>query len=470
MAIEYSPTGPVRPDRNDGLPLSAAQGQAYGAEFWLTYAANSLLMVAISLLYRYADLVSLLGGREHELGWIVGAGMVGSLAMRLSQGVGIDRYGSRGVWLGSVVVFIFSCLGHLLVTTVHGPLVYALRILFATSIAGAFGASITYISRRAAAHRVAEVIGTLGTSGFIGMMGGSLLGDLLFADGQIDRAHVNRMFLTAALVGLAALALALLASRGATRPMLHRRVSIWGVLRRYHPGAILLVGVATGIGVGMPQVFLRTYAHELNIHNLSFYFVTYAPVAFATRLTIRGMPARYGIRPMVWMGLGAMAASMVCYLAVRSQSHLVWPACLAGIGHAFLFPSVVAGGSTRFPERYRGLATTLMLATFDLGTLIGAPLIGTILLAARHFGLPSYPTMFFTVAALLLGLAVVYSLTESKEPNWRPRVRRHRRKSAAPHRGMPAALSGKRRRGLTADPASLPHGNNRSTAATPPGG
>jgi hypothetical protein len=48
----------------------------------LAYVANLTVSVAVALLFRYADLVSVLGGSEWHLGWIVGLGMVGSLAMR----------------------------------------------------------------------------------------------------------------------------------------------------------------------------------------------------------------------------------------------------------------------------------------------------------------------------------------------------------------------------------------------------
>jgi hypothetical protein len=72
-------------------PTVRKQPAAYGRVFWFSYAANLCIMVAITLLFRYADFVTLLGGDEFDLGWIVGVGMVGSLAMRCAQGVGIDR-------------------------------------------------------------------------------------------------------------------------------------------------------------------------------------------------------------------------------------------------------------------------------------------------------------------------------------------------------------------------------------------
>ena len=46
-------------------------------------------MIGHSLLFRYADVVFFLGGSELLLGTIVGVGMIGSLAMRLAQGVGL---------------------------------------------------------------------------------------------------------------------------------------------------------------------------------------------------------------------------------------------------------------------------------------------------------------------------------------------------------------------------------------------
>ena len=79
--------------------------QAYGRPFWLSYASNLLVMVGVALLYRYADFVTGLGGGEYELGWIVGIGMIGSLATRLTIGAGIDRRGPRVVWLGSTALY-----------------------------------------------------------------------------------------------------------------------------------------------------------------------------------------------------------------------------------------------------------------------------------------------------------------------------------------------------------------------------
>ena len=173
---EHSATTPhVVTEKTD----PARDGATYDLAFWLTYVANLSIMIGHSLLFRYADVVFFLGGSELLLGTIVGVGMIGSLAMRLAQGIGIDRYGPRRMWILSGLLFITSCLGHLLLASANSPLIFLLRIVYACAIAGFFGASITFISSRAPVSRMAEMVGMLGTSGFLAMVLGTWLGDLM---------------------------------------------------------------------------------------------------------------------------------------------------------------------------------------------------------------------------------------------------------------------------------------------------
>lgn len=388
---------------------ASADASAFGGPFWLTYASNLLLMVGVSLLYRYGDFVTYLGGSEVNLGWIISVGMIGSLAMRFGQGVGIDAYGPRHIWLWSGILFVSTCLAHLLVTHVNGPLVYALRVLYQSSLAGFFGASITYISGRAPVARIAEVVGTLGTSGFIGMVLGTRLGDRLLNFTKIDRGHVDRMFLAAAILGSLSLVLSWLATRGHEAPVRRRRLPVFHVLRRYHPGRVLLIAVATGFGLSLPGVFLSPYAAHLKIADIGLFFTVYCPTAFVARISMRNVPERFGIRPMIFGGMLAMVAGVLLFLIVREAWQFVFPAVSIAVAHALLFPAVIAGGSGAFPARYRGLGTTLSLAFFDFGCLVGSPIVGEALYWSERFGLPPYPMTFAIVAALLSSLWLIYA-------------------------------------------------------------
>jgi MFS family permease len=377
----------------------------------MAYVANLLVMVAIALLYRYADFVTLLGGTEFHLGWIVGVGMVGSLLMRLLLGTGIDRYGPRRVWLCSLIVFAAVCFAHLSITRYDTPAIYVLRVLFCLALAGIFGSSMTFISGRVPLVRMAEMVGMLGTSGFVGMVLGTQLGDLLCGTQSLQRWQIDRMFLVAGALGTCAVVFAGLATRGLPRPQARRHPPIARLLRRYQPGTVLLVGVALGAGLGLPATFLRTYAAELGIARIGLFFAVYAPTAIATRVLTRRLPERVGLAPMILLGLGLLAVTQLLFLPVRSEWMFLVPGIGYGIAHAILFPAMVAAGTRFFPEQYRGLGMMLTLSAYDLGQLTGAPTAGAILHYSVRLGLPSYPTLFVSMAAALALVATVYALS-----------------------------------------------------------
>jgi len=408
----------TRPSTNPVAETSPARSHdarhlasPYGAPFWRAYGANLCVMTAIALLYRYADFVTFLGGTEWHLGWIVGVGMVGSLIVRLLLGTGIDQYGPRRVWIGSLAVFAISCFGHLAVATHNGPVVYLLRIAYCSAIAGVVGASMTFISGRAPIVRMAEMIGTLGTSGFVGIVLGTQLGDVLCGTETLERWQVDRMFVIAGTLGLGALLFAWGATRGEVLPVRKRRPPFGWLLRRYQPGSVLLVGVATGIGLGLPSVFMRTYAAELGVARIGLFFAVYAPTAIVTRVVTRRLPERVGLPAMIFAGLGLLIGGQLLLLAVRSEWQFVVPAIGYGMGHAVLFPAAIAAGVRAFPNRYRGLGTMVMLASYDAGVLVGAPLAGAIIHFSAGVGLPSYPTMFVSISALLGAIGAFYALT-----------------------------------------------------------
>ncbi|MCE5267011.1 MAG: MFS transporter, partial [Planctomycetaceae bacterium] len=179
-----------------------AERFVYGRRFWLAYTSNTLLLVAVALLFRYADFVHMVGGTEFNLGWIVGIGTFGSLFTRILIGNWLDRYGTRVLWIASALLFSAACFAHLCIHSPTGVGIYLLRILYCCAVAGANGASMTFISKCGPKERLAELVGMLGTAGFLGWMGGALLGDLLLGSLSVGRTHVVAMFLVAGLLGL----------------------------------------------------------------------------------------------------------------------------------------------------------------------------------------------------------------------------------------------------------------------------
>ena len=457
-----SDTPPQR--RKAEQPCRIEQPAAYDRPFWLAYLSNLLLAAATSLLFRYADFITLLGGTEFHLGWIVGVGMVGSLAMRLVLGSWIDRYGARPLWLGSLLLFVVACFAHLSVASHTGAAIYLLRICYCCAVAGVGGASMTFVSMRTCNDRLAEMVGMLGTGGFVGVVVGTLLGDLLFGSIAVAPAQVAGMFVAAGLLGLLAMPFAAAATRGegsgfrvqgsesANRevrgteevvgtefatwrascrqpppsPSSHRphplpkgegtalcEPSLLTLVRRYCPGIILIIGATMGMGLGLPSTFLRTYATEQGIPRIGLFFLVYCIAAVVIRVPTRRWSERFGPRRIILLGMAGMTASIAIFPLVHTEWQLALPAVGFGCSHAILWPAVVAAGSVAFPARNRGLATVILLAAWDCGLMVASPSVGVVLKYSESVGLPPYPTMFLSMAGLLTLVTLWYAATRS---------------------------------------------------------
>jgi MFS family permease len=405
------PTSDLQPRLTVGStppsPSPTVDRVVYDRTFWFCYIANCSLMIAVSLLFRYADLVRYLGGTEMDLGLIVGVGMFGALATRVVQGIGIDRLGARRIWILSLLLFASAVLAHLAVTRVDGPGIYLARIVLTTSIAGAFGSTLTYVTLRAPQGRMAETIGVIGTSGFIGLALGPTLGDFFLDGDHVTWQQLVRLLLAATTLSLIALVFVLGTQNPPRRPR-RRHIPVAAVLRRYHPGLILLVAAAVGVVLGLPNTFLNAYANELGIPRIKVFFLVYAGTALVVRIRFRHLVDRWGVRPGIQWGLGSAVLSVASYLLVWNEWSLAVPAVFAGTAHALLFPAVIAGGNASFPTRYRGISTTLMLAMFDVGNLIGQPGMGGLIELARRLGWPPYGLLFTTVPLVLVAIGLIY--------------------------------------------------------------
>ena len=117
---------------------------------------------------------------------------------------------------------------------------------------------------------------------------------------------------------------------------------------------------------------------------------------------------------MIYIGLAALVVSLLSYMGVTSQWELAVPGVFAGLSHAVLFPAVTAQGSSAFPNRYRGLGTTVMLSMLDLGTLIGTPMIGRMVEFSKGAGWPHYSTTFVVLAVGVTLSGMFYALTAQR--------------------------------------------------------
>jgi MFS family permease len=191
--------------------------------------------------------VAFLGGSERVAGDIVALALTISVLLRLSVSHLIDDIGTRRMWAGCAVLFVTGGTLFLLCDRLNW-LIYAARIAFVVGLTGMFACSVTHIQNQVPAHRRTEVIGNLGSSGFIGMILGSNVGDWIYRTLPQGRPQFLALFGGAALIGLAYLAIALCITRGQRHERAVPSPPAYRLLFRHWPGMVIMVAMIMGLG------------------------------------------------------------------------------------------------------------------------------------------------------------------------------------------------------------------------------
>ena len=355
--------------------------------FIVSFIANLAIVTANAATFVFADWVAWLaehgsvGPAYHEElpGRVLMYGMIAALSARLFLGQSIDRFGVRRVWLtmstlALIGLSIFASLSTL------SPLLYAGRILFATGLAGMFTSGMFHIQSCVPEHRRTEFIGLLGSSGFVGMILGPQLADLLRWYSAGDATFFPRVFGMAVLLIVIYMVCVVLATRGMAVPQRNAaRPSLLKLMRKYWPGPVMLVSMVMGLVFTVPSLYLVRFNQHEQFGGISTYWTTYAVTAFAFRLRTAAISQQVGRYRLVLFGLMAQGLGLWAIIPVTAWWHLLFSATLCGLGHALLFPSIVSLGCGTFPPEYRGSGTNLTLGFLDLGAGLSAPLLGRII-------------------------------------------------------------------------------------------
>lgn len=385
-----------------------ADAPIYNRVFWLSYAANLTMVAANALTFHFAELIVFLGRTEQTAGEIVSTGACGAIIARFLLGQMLDRYGPRRVWSLSAVLFTFACLTFMFCREVSFA-VFAARTAFAIGIAGMSTASIVQIQHQTPWHRRTEVIGNFGSSGFVGMVIGSVSGDVLYKAIADTHTKFQVLFALSAILGVLVMGLAFAVTRGyrherpAVQPAPHR------LILKYWPGMIMFVGMMIGVSLMVTTVFLTRMSTHRQLSGISLFFFGYCGSAFAFRVASSSWSRVVGRRWLVLLGLAGHALGHLFLAHATQQWHLVLPAITSGFGHAMLFPSVVSLGSGAFPREYRGTGTTVVLGFTELGSVVSAPILGGIIDRCRASGMADpFAPMFYSSAGFAVFAAVAY--------------------------------------------------------------
>jgi MFS family permease len=390
--------------------LSSTRDSIYNKQFWIAYAANFALVTANSLVYRFAELVKFLGGREETTGVIVGVGLFAVLLLRLVLGQTIDRYGTRVIWALSSLLFIAGVTSFVLCRDVSAGLFVA-RALYQVGASAMFTCSIVHVQNLVPVYRRTEAIGILGTSGFVGMIAGANLGDLIL--GSFAQGHFRFVVLFGTAAGLVVIYLAMIIVL--TRRELHvpprSSPPVMKLLAHCWPGPVIFIAIALGMALSVSTVFLTRFATVLNLSGIRTFFTVYCIVGVIFRVPSTQWTKTIGRHKTILIGMAGSIIGHATLPFVTKEWHFVFPAAACGFGHAVLYPAMVSLGSRAFPRPYRGVGTTLVLGFVDAGLAISPPILGGII---DRFG---YHAMFYSAAVFGLVVTVYYALTAARHPD-----------------------------------------------------
>ena len=379
------------------------------------------------MMAHYARWITFLDGDDADIGRVMGTGALFGLLARPWIGQWIDRFGSRRMWLLGQVLFGLGTLSNLLIEDLATVWIYWPRAVNVFGASFVFSSSLAYITQLAPEARRTEAIGVLGCGGFVGIIVGPFLGQLILTG---DRSRDDFVFLFLAATGallLPTLFLLLLPDQdrsGGTGQFRLRSFLESG--RNHWPGAICLVQFTFGMCMTVPFIFMTRFVDEIAASYpgsfqdsaVSWFFVCYAGWGLTVRLASRRLPDRIGRRKVLLAGCLTMGSGMLIFSRIDEANpwtQLIVSALVCGTGHALMFHTATALFMEPFPAEKRGTGAALSLMVMDTGMLGGAPLLGIV---AERSG---YGAVSLIVAGACFAAGAVY--TVASVPVWKARLK-----------------------------------------------
>jgi MFS family permease len=371
--------------------------------FVLCSLSNLFQAISFNLFLHFPGFLKELGAREVQIGLLFSLTAVASIAVRPTLGRVMDARGRRIVIItGNGLNFLV--MGRYLTVSSIGPWVYVVRILHGIAEAMLFTALFTYAADCVPEKRRTQGLMLFGVSGMLPIALSGVMGDAILA-----RADYAALFEVA--MGFAAVAFVLCLplpelSGGVVAPGEKGRAGFRAVLTQTDLIPVWGVAAVFALALAAMFTFLKTFVMHTGIGSVGGFFSTYAGVALALRLLLGWLPDRVGAKRVLFPALLTQASGFVVLALANDSSQVLLAGALCGGGHGFTFPLLFGMVVTRARSADRGTAMAIYTALFDLGILIGGPLLGGVI---DWFG---YTPMFATAAGLIVAGTIAFGIAD----------------------------------------------------------
>jgi MFS family permease len=363
--------------------------------FVLCFAACFTQALAFHMYLHLAGFLSQLGADEVLIGLIVASASIAAILGRPMMGRAMDRRGRRFVILAGGVLNVIALCLYLTVTRI-GPWVFFVRIAQGVASAMLFSAFFTYAADTIPESRRTEGIGLFGISGMLPVGIGPTLGDWILAN-----AGYTQFFQASAVLAFLSLLISF-AIYDQPRHEVHEEParSFASTLGQRDLMPLWFIGAVFSTATAGAFIFLKTYVVEAGLGTIGSFFQFYSMAAIGLRLFLGWLPDRLGQKRVLIPSLVILGAGL--FFVGRSQSsyELALAGTLCGLGHGYAIPILNSLIVSRARDSERGTAMSLATAVFDIGFLVGGPLLGLIIRQAGYVRMYDFAAALAVVGML----------------------------------------------------------------------
>jgi MFS family permease len=331
-----------------------------------THFISFQLLLATLPLY----VINNLGGRESDVGLLMGATAIIALATRPISGWAVEAIGRKPVMLYGSAAFTIATITYAIVGSVPG--LFIGRLIHGTGIGTSNTASAVYVADQAPAKRRGEAMGYYGMSQSMAQAIGPALGLAL-----MEAFGFPVLFAACIALSVASLLLALLLGEQHIRQRGLRLAWRMFISPRALSPAVLAIGLA--FATGAVSSFIPLYGRAQGVSNPGFFFTILAIAMFVARPLSGSLSDRLGRMSVIIPGVVVIGVGLGILAYSGQWWSLVASALLMGLGVGTAQPALMALMIDVAGMKELGGAMSTYGIGMDIGVAIGSMMLGVII-------------------------------------------------------------------------------------------
>lgn len=363
--------------------------------FLLMFAINTLICVGFYMIMPILPVYAVrdIGIDQGSVGFIIGVFAISSVIGRPICGYSVDRFGRMVVYMPALVIFTLCFGSYIFATTIFTLFLVRLSHGFAWGVTNT--AAATIVSDIIPQNLRGRGIGYFGLSMTLGMAIGPSLGVLLLKH-QFD---MHGIFLLTAVLCF----ISFICSLFLRPPAVAKNDKPFNVKHLFEKRVMGIAGIEFFFGLvyASVMVFATLHGLELQIENMSIFFLIFAITTAATRPTGGRIMETKGPTPLLAMGLGAFAVGLIIIALAKNDTAFLVSSAFLGVGGGFIMPTIMTMAINIVAPQRRGAANATIFTAFDLGIGVGSMVFGVISHRLGYAGMYGVATAVVAIPAVM---------------------------------------------------------------------